>query len=116
MYNLYETIKSLCDEKGIKPGKMCVEANISKGLISDLKAGRKKTVRVETAQKIADYFGVTVDRVLGAPAENVQKGTAAPKGDGPASGIKAELYSFVDSLTDEQAAYILRVARAALER
>lgn len=111
MSNLYENIKELCDEKGVKPGKMCTEANVSKGLITDLKMGRKKTVHVETAQKIADYFGVTVDRVLGA-----EKGTAAPKGDGAVSGVKAELYSFVDSLTDEQAAYILRVARAALER
>lgn len=74
MSNLYENIKELCDEKGVKPGKMCTEANVSKGLITDLKMGRKKTVHVETAQKIADYFGVTVDRVLGA-----EKETAAPK-------------------------------------
>lgn len=66
MSNLYENIKELCDEKGVKPGKMCTEASISKGLITDLKMGRKKTVRADTAQKIADYFGVTVDRVLGA--------------------------------------------------
>lgn len=66
MSNLYENIKELCDEKGVKPGKMCTEASISKGLITDLKTGRKKTVRADTAQKIADYFGVTVDRVLGA--------------------------------------------------
>ena len=65
MSNLYENIKELCDEKGVKPGKMCTEASVSKGLITDLKMGRKKTVHVETAQKIADYFGVTVDRVLG---------------------------------------------------
>lgn len=77
MSNLYENIKELCDEKGVKPGKMCTEASVSKGLITDLKMGRKKTVHVETAQKIADYFGVTVDRVLGA-----EKETAAPKDDG----------------------------------
>lgn len=77
MSNLYENIKELCDEKGVKPGKMCTEANVSKGLITDLKMGRKKTVHVETAQKIADYFGVTVDRVLGA-----EKEAAAPKDDG----------------------------------
>ena len=106
MYNLYETIKSLCDEKEIKPGKMCVEANISKGLISDLKAGRKKTIRVETAQKIADYFGVTVDRVLGAPAENAQKETAAPKGDG-LSPLEAQLMEYIRRLTDDQKKMLL---------
>ena len=53
MSNLYENIKELCDEKGVKPGKMCTEASVSKGLITDLKMGRKKTVHVETcsAQK-----------------------------------------------------------------
>ena len=77
MSNLYENIKELCDEKGVKPGKMCTEASVSKGLITDLMMGRKKPVHVETAQKIADYFGVTVDRVLGA-----EKATAAQKDDG----------------------------------
>lgn len=64
MSTLYENIKALCDERGIKPGKMCVETHISKGLITDLKMGRKKTVHAETAKKIADYFGVSVERVL----------------------------------------------------
>jgi transcriptional regulator with XRE-family HTH domain len=53
---------------------MCVDLGLSKSLMTDLKAGRKKTIRADTAQKIADYFGVTVDRVLGA-----EKETAAPK-------------------------------------
>lgn len=67
MFTLYENIKSLCDQRGVKPGKMCVEAKISKGLITDLKMGRKKTVQAETAQKIADYFGVSVDYLLNGP-------------------------------------------------
>lgn len=67
MFTLYENIKSLCDQRGIKPGKMCVEAKISKGLITDLKMGRKKTVQAETAKKIADYFGVSVDYLLNGP-------------------------------------------------
>lgn len=77
MSTLYENICNLCSEKNIKPGKMCVDLGLSKSLMTDLKAGRKKTIRVDTAQKIADYFGVTVDRVLGA-----EKETAAPKDDG----------------------------------
>lgn len=70
MSTLYENIKSLCDDRGIKPGKMCVETQISKGLITDLKMGRKKTVHAETAKKIADYFGVSVERVLTGEKEN----------------------------------------------
>lgn len=65
MYNLYETISSLCAEKGIKPGRMCNELGISRGAITDLKAGRKQSLSAETLSKIATYFGVSVDYLLG---------------------------------------------------
>ena len=106
MSNLYENIKELCDEKGVKPGKMCTEASVSKGLITDLKMGRKKTVHVETAQKIADYFGVTVDRVLGA-----EKETAAPKDDG-LSPMEFQLMEYVRALTDDQKKMLLAQLQA----
>ena len=64
MGTLYENIKALCDEKGIRGGKMCVDLGLSKSLMTDLKAGRKKGISAETAQKIADYFGVSIERVL----------------------------------------------------
>mgnify|MGYP002796719003 CR=1 FL=1 len=64
MCTLYDSIISLCQGKGIKGGRMCTDLGLSKSLLSDLKAGRKKGINAETAQKIADYFGVSVDRVL----------------------------------------------------
>lgn len=67
MWTLYESILSLCQEKGIKGGKMCVDLGLSKSLMTDLKSGRKKGITAETAQKIADYFSVSVDRVLNGP-------------------------------------------------
>lgn len=101
MSTLYENIRALCSEKNIKPGKMCVELGLSKSLMTDLKAGRKKTVRVDTARKIADYFGVTVDRVLGA-----EKETDAPKGDG-LSPMESQLMEYVCALTDDQKRMLL---------
>lgn len=65
MDTIYENIKSLCSEHGIKPGKMCVDLGISKGIITKLKLEQQKSINASTAQKIADYFGVSVDRVLG---------------------------------------------------
>lgn len=73
MDTLYDSIKSLCDEKGIRPGKMCVDLSISKSMMTKLKNGSKQSIQVETAQKIADYFGVSVDRVLGAEQRDEQK-------------------------------------------
>ena len=65
MANLYETIESLCAAKGVRPGRMCAELGISRGLMTDLKMGRKKTLQADTAQKIAAYLGVTVGTLLG---------------------------------------------------
>lgn len=69
MSTLYENLISLCAERGIKGSKMCVDLGLSKSLMSGLKSGRKKTIQIDTAQKIADYFGVSVDRVLGVEKE-----------------------------------------------
>lgn len=74
MGKLYDNINALCTEKGIKPSKMCADVGISRGLITDLKMGRKSGITAITAQKIASYFGVSVGYLLGeetekAPAE-----------------------------------------------
>lgn len=91
MGTLYQNISNLCDEKGIKPGRMCNDIGISRGLITDLKNGRKTSITVDTAKKIADYFGVPVDRVLGT-TEN--KKSPAPEG--------AELFPGYSDLTEEE--------------
>ena len=65
MANLYESILALCQRDGIRPGRLCDELNISRGLMTDLKMGRKKGVSAETAQKIASFFGVSVGYLLG---------------------------------------------------
>lgn len=70
MGTLYENIMLLCSERGIKGGKMCSDTGISKGLLSDLKMGRRTGVSAVTAQKIADYFGVTVGYLLGTDTED----------------------------------------------
>lgn len=64
MDNLYESIESLCAQRGIRPGRLCNDLGISRGLITDLKMGRKKSVNAETAQKIAAYFGISVGQLL----------------------------------------------------
>lgn len=65
MCTLYENIIKLCRDRGITGGKLCVDIGISKSTLTDLKAGRKKTITVPTATKIADYFGVPVTEIIG---------------------------------------------------
>lgn len=70
MATLYENIKTLCDEHKVSGGKMCLDIGTSKSLMTGLKAGRTKSINAETAKKIADYFGVSVERVLTGEKEN----------------------------------------------
>jgi transcriptional regulator with XRE-family HTH domain len=65
MSKLYKNIIALCEERGIKGGKMCTDTGISKGLLTDLKMGRRSGVSALTTQKIASYFNVSVGYLLG---------------------------------------------------
>ena len=65
MDNLYDNIQALCQKAGIRPGKLCADLGLSRGLMTDLKMGRKKSLNAQTAQKIASYFGVSVASLLG---------------------------------------------------
>ena len=65
MENLYTRIEALCSERNIRPGRLCNDLGLSRGLVTDLKMGRKKSLNAETAQKIASYFGISVGQLLG---------------------------------------------------
>ncbi len=65
MDTLYDRIAALCESSGIRPGRLCAELGLSRGLMTDLKMGRKKGISAETAQKIASFFGVSVGHLLG---------------------------------------------------
>ena len=73
MGSLYDTIIALCESRGIKGGKMCTDLGISKGLLTDLKMGRRTGVSAVTAQKIASYFDVSVGYLLGEEEKSAKK-------------------------------------------
>ena len=65
MGSMYERIAALCAQKGIKPGKLCADTGLSRGLLSDLKNGRTKSLSAKNARIIAEYFEVSVGWLLG---------------------------------------------------
>lgn len=110
MGNLYNTIMELCENKGVKGGRMCTEAGISKGLLTDLKMGRRTGVSAVTAQKIASYFGVTVGYLLG----EEEKEMPTVQDDGLTENQKV-LIDVAMSLSEEQAALALRLLKSLVE-
>ena len=61
MVDLYKLISDLCEQKGVSGGKMCADIGVSRSFMTELKKGRAKTITFATAQKLADYFNVSVD-------------------------------------------------------
>lgn len=114
MDNMYGIIESLCASKGIKPGKLCSELGISRGTIGDLKAGRTKKLSAENVAKIASYFGVSTDYVLGketkkAPAESGKRSVSDDE-------IKFALFGGDGEITDAMYDEVKRFAAFVKQR
>ena len=108
MANLYENIVALCESRGIKGGKMCTDTGISKGLLTDLKMGRRTGVSAVTAQKIASYFNVSVGYLLG---EEDKKEEPTAQGEELSEDIK-ELISCIKALPKDKIQMLLQVPKS----
>ena len=64
MSDLYSNIHALCEKEGIKNGTLCANIGIRRSFLSELKAGRTKSLSAEVLSKIAAYFNVSVDYLL----------------------------------------------------
>ena len=112
MANLYESILALCERDGIRPGRLCDELGISRGLMTDLKMGRKKGVNAGTAQKIAAFFGVSVGYLLGIEGSDVVEGSEAVNLD----QIDVAFYGDFKELSDEDKETVRDMVRIMRER
>ena len=65
MSNLYNNIENQCAARGVTITQMCKEAGVSRASLSDLKMGRTKMLGADKLNKIAAYFGTSVDQLLG---------------------------------------------------
>ena len=113
MANLYESILQLCERDGIRPGRLCDELGISRGLMTDLKMGRKKGVNAETAQKIASFFGVSVGFLLGIEGSDAVAGSS----DGiNLDQVDVAFYGEFKELSDEDKETVRDMVRIMRER
>lgn len=65
----YDKFIDLCNKKGVKPSRVAIETGFNKGSISSWKKnaelGKDVKPTTEILEKIAEYFDVTVDELLG---------------------------------------------------
>ncbi|MGN1135566.1 MAG: helix-turn-helix domain-containing protein [Oscillospiraceae bacterium] len=62
---MYNKIEKLCKENNTNITEMCRELQIPRSSMSELKAGRVKSMAIERIELIADYFGVSSDYLRG---------------------------------------------------
>lgn len=65
MSDLYNRIDRLCKERGINITILCREAKVARASLSELNAGRTKTLTLETSAKLARALNIPVDELLG---------------------------------------------------
>lgn len=91
MEEIYKRIERLCDNAGINITTMCKMAGVPRSALSDYKAGRIKSLSADKLSKIAAYFGVSVDYLLG----NEEKEKPAASKDSELDALlKDELIAF----------------------
>ena len=69
---MYEIFEKLCMAHNVTPYRVCKDTGITTASISNWKAGRYSP-KVEKLQKIADYFGVTVEYLMTGKEEPKEK-------------------------------------------
>lgn len=65
MLPLYARIEQLCLAQDMNITEMCRRTGVARAVLSDYKAGRRQTIGVKNLEKIADYFSVSMDWLLG---------------------------------------------------
>lgn len=96
----YDNFVALCASVNKTPAYVGRELEIDKSTISCWKARKTKPSDVN-AQKIADYFGVTVEELMEESKGESIKKDPIPK-DGAGSPAKQKLLDSVDGMSDEQ--------------
>ena len=73
---MYEMFQKLLDERGATAYQVSKATGISTGSLTDWKKGRSSP-KIENLQKIADYFGVTIDYFYGKVEQKKENPPAA---------------------------------------
>ena len=79
MANMYERIDALCRERGVNITQMCRESGVPRATLSELKMGRTAALSAKNMDKLASYFGISTDRLIGKDEET--KKAPTPEGE-----------------------------------
>lgn len=108
MNDLYNRIETLCKGRGINVTEMCKQSGASRGSLTDLKKGRINVLTTPTLEKIAAFFSVSVDSLLGIE----QKKELVPTDGNELSNYDLAVLNWFRSLPEEKRQAILKLGDA----
>lgn len=86
-------VRELRESRGIQQKELAIDLGVSQPTVSDWESGRKVPSAKSTA-KLADYFGVSVDYLLGRTDEK-----SAPSEEGALINNDPELTAYLEELS-----------------
>ena len=92
MNEMYKRIEDLCKERSVNMTAMCREAGVPRSNLSDLKFGRTAALATVNLTRIAQYFDVPMDYLLG---KEETKKTPTPKGE--RDDLKERVFAALES-------------------
>ena len=95
---MYEIFEQLLQKYGVTSYKVAKEAGVTQTALSNWKTGRS-TPTAKTLQKIADYFGVTVDYLMTGKDEKPSEPQLTPRDK---RDIAKDLESIMQKLSDKE--------------
>lgn len=115
----YSRFKDLCNKNGETPNAVCQKIGLSQAAAPYWKKSGKAPKR-ETLEKIAEYFGCTIEYLLGREPsvadvfgmiENAQT-----KQNAPAKHSRSEVFNILGQLTDHELDEVLDFAEHLLQK
>ena len=96
---MYEIIEMLCKANKLSLSGLCKKLDMGINTFTELKKGRTKSLSAENISKIADYFNVSTDYILG--KTNIkEKASASPEKEG--GDIASDLTHYMEILESQE--------------
>ena len=108
MSELYKRIEALCKEEGITITEMCRRAGVPRANLTELKMGRQQTLGLNSLEKIANYFKVSVGTL--ARSETKEPAPGTEPGAVSDDDLKFAMFGTTE-ISDEKLAEIRRYAQ-----
>lgn len=110
--NIMHNVDMLMLKEGIRGADLCRATGISPGSLTDWRKGRSKP-KLAALQKIADYFGVSIETITGKPQEQERRITMSSMILGERmdeNPMLKQLCTLAQHLTDDQLAVLIKMA------